>query len=198
MPSWLITRLTYANVTATLALFIALGGGAYAAITLPANSVGSRQIRAGAVHSSEIKDRSVRLRDMSLSARTALTGQQGPVGPQGPAGAPAIKYFAAATSGGRFVRGNAVGGGHDTAIGSYTVTFAQPVSSCAYSATLGTTDATTTVPDASQSATRAGVSALRLRRCGERGRPTVLRDRRVLTAPEQRWRPHRRLPDSWL
>jgi hypothetical protein len=29
-------RLTYANVTATLALFLALGGGAYAATSLPA------------------------------------------------------------------------------------------------------------------------------------------------------------------
>ena len=32
-------RVTYANVTATLALFVALGGGAYAATALPANSV---------------------------------------------------------------------------------------------------------------------------------------------------------------
>jgi hypothetical protein len=33
--------LTYANVIATLALFIALGGGAYAAFKLPKGSVGS-------------------------------------------------------------------------------------------------------------------------------------------------------------
>jgi hypothetical protein len=38
-------RLTYANVMATLALFIALGGTSYAALTLPKNSVGSKQIR---------------------------------------------------------------------------------------------------------------------------------------------------------
>lgn len=43
-------RLTYANVVATLALFIALGGASYAAIVLPANSVGPRQLQAGAVH----------------------------------------------------------------------------------------------------------------------------------------------------
>lgn len=42
-------RLTYANVVATLALFIALGGASYAAISLPAGSVGPRQLRAGAV-----------------------------------------------------------------------------------------------------------------------------------------------------
>jgi hypothetical protein len=43
-------HLTYANVVATLALFIALGGASYAAATLPANSVGPRQLRSGAVH----------------------------------------------------------------------------------------------------------------------------------------------------
>jgi len=42
-------RLTYANVIATLALFVSLGGVSYAAITLPPDSVGKSQIRAGAV-----------------------------------------------------------------------------------------------------------------------------------------------------
>jgi len=42
-------RLTYANVVATLALFVALGGASYAAVELPVNSVGPRQLRAGAV-----------------------------------------------------------------------------------------------------------------------------------------------------
>ncbi len=41
--------LTYANIVATLALFVSLGGASYAAITLPAGSVGPRQIRASAV-----------------------------------------------------------------------------------------------------------------------------------------------------
>ena len=39
------SRLSYANVTASLALFIALGGTGYAAVTLPRNSVGSAQLR---------------------------------------------------------------------------------------------------------------------------------------------------------
>jgi hypothetical protein len=42
-------RLTYANVAATTALFISLGGASYAAIVLPANSVGARQLKEGAV-----------------------------------------------------------------------------------------------------------------------------------------------------
>lgn len=44
-----LERLTYANVAATLALFISLGGASYAAVSLPTGSVGQRQLRAGAV-----------------------------------------------------------------------------------------------------------------------------------------------------
>jgi hypothetical protein len=50
---------TYGNVTATLALFIALGGGAYAAVALPANSVGPRQLKANAVTTPKIKNSAV-------------------------------------------------------------------------------------------------------------------------------------------
>jgi hypothetical protein len=42
-------RLSYSNVVATIALFIALGGASYAAVALPAHSVGTRQLKAGAV-----------------------------------------------------------------------------------------------------------------------------------------------------
>ncbi len=139
-------KLTYANVAATLALFIALGGTSYAALTLPRNSVGDRQIRAGAVRSSEVRDRSIRLRDISVGTRSQLKGGVGPAGPAGPAGAAAIKYFAVAQAGGRFVRGNAVSGGHEPAPGSYSVGFAEGVSACAYSATLGSSDASPTPP----------------------------------------------------
>ncbi len=44
-----LDSLTYANITATLALFVGLGGASYAAITLPADSVGKQQIQPGAV-----------------------------------------------------------------------------------------------------------------------------------------------------
>jgi hypothetical protein len=50
--SWarlIAARLTYANVMATIALFVSLGGASYAALVLPAHSVGARQLRAGAV-----------------------------------------------------------------------------------------------------------------------------------------------------
>ncbi len=44
MPRHGKIRLTYANVVSTIALFVALGGGAYAVTTLPAGSVGQRQL----------------------------------------------------------------------------------------------------------------------------------------------------------
>lgn len=40
---------TYANVVATLALFIALGGASYASVVLSAGSVGRAQLKAGSV-----------------------------------------------------------------------------------------------------------------------------------------------------
>lgn len=79
-------RLTYANVTATLALFIALGGASYAAVQIPRNSVGADQLRTGSVRSAEVRDRSLALRDFSLAARQALRGERGPAGPPGPSG----------------------------------------------------------------------------------------------------------------
>lgn len=49
-------RLTYANVTATLALFVAVGGaGAYAAAGLAPRSVGEAQLRPGAVTADKIR-----------------------------------------------------------------------------------------------------------------------------------------------
>jgi hypothetical protein len=53
-------RLSYANVAATLALLLALGGtGAYAAQTLAPRSVGERQLRPGAVTSQKLRKSAV-------------------------------------------------------------------------------------------------------------------------------------------
>ena len=68
------SRLSYANVMATLAVFIALGGTAWA---ISANSVGSHQIKPGGVKNSDIADgavtskkvlnHSIRPQDLSLA-----------------------------------------------------------------------------------------------------------------------------------
>ena len=42
-------KLTYANVVSTLCLFVLLGGSAYAALKVPRNSVGTRQLKAKSV-----------------------------------------------------------------------------------------------------------------------------------------------------
>ena len=53
-------RLTYANVTSTLALFVALSGAtAYAATKLPDNSVGEFQLRPGAVTAQKIRKNAI-------------------------------------------------------------------------------------------------------------------------------------------
>jgi hypothetical protein len=80
------SRITYANVTATLALIVALGGTSYAAFNLPKNSVGPAQIKRGAIHSTDIAKGQIGLRHLGPSARAALGGQPGPAGPQGPQG----------------------------------------------------------------------------------------------------------------
>ena len=47
------------NLVAYIALFVALGGTSYAAFSLPAGSVGTRQLRNGAVTSSKIANASI-------------------------------------------------------------------------------------------------------------------------------------------
>jgi hypothetical protein len=49
-------RLTFANVVACLALFVALGGASYAAVKLPKNSVGRKQIRNNAVNRAKVRN----------------------------------------------------------------------------------------------------------------------------------------------
>jgi hypothetical protein len=85
--------LTYANVVGTLALFVALGGVSYAAVTLPAHSVGAQQLRTDAVTSDKVRDGSLRKRDFNNGALPrgkmgdpGQDGQPGDAGPPGPRG----------------------------------------------------------------------------------------------------------------
>jgi len=65
-------RLTYANVVSTICLFILLGGAAYAAVTLPKNSVGSKQIKKNAVTTAKIKDQAVTAGKVENGALTGI------------------------------------------------------------------------------------------------------------------------------
>jgi hypothetical protein len=65
-------RLTYSNVVATLALFIAIGGAsAFAASQLGKNSVGSKQLKKNAVTAAKIKKNAV---TTAKIAKDAVTG----------------------------------------------------------------------------------------------------------------------------
>lgn len=52
-------RLTYANVMSSIAVFLVLGGAAFAATQLPKKSVGAKQLKANAVTSGKIKKNAV-------------------------------------------------------------------------------------------------------------------------------------------
>lgn len=104
-------RIRYADVMSTIAAFLALSGVAYAAVKLPANSVGERQIKRGAVRSDEVKNGSLARKDFKegvlpvaesgadgsdgstgsdgsdgANGVDGAQGPQGPPGPEGPAG----------------------------------------------------------------------------------------------------------------
>jgi hypothetical protein len=110
-------HLTYANAMATVAVFVALGSGAYAASTLSANSVGSGQLKNGAVTPPKVSKAAIRL----------FKGQRGPAGPAGLAG----------TQGSPGAAGQQ-GGQGPAGPGSKLAAFLTPVSST-YTAPAGTT-----------------------------------------------------------
>jgi hypothetical protein len=78
---------------AFVALLLAMGTGAYAAVGLPANSVGTKQLKNGAVTSQKVKAHSLLGANFKVGqlprGATGMTGPQGPrgaLGPQGPPG----------------------------------------------------------------------------------------------------------------
>jgi hypothetical protein len=81
---------------ATVAVFVALGGSGYAAVTLSKNSVGSSQIKSGAVKNADLAKNAVtsnKVKDGSLLSADFKPGQlvagaPGATGPQGPKGDP--------------------------------------------------------------------------------------------------------------
>ena len=90
-----------AMAVALVALFVALGGSSYAAITLNKNSVKSKHIGKGAVHGTDIANDAVtsrKVQNFSLSAYDfkpgELLGRQGPQGAKGDAGATNVKVRA--------------------------------------------------------------------------------------------------------
>jgi hypothetical protein len=162
-------KLTFANAMSVTAVFIALGGSAIAITQLPKDSVGARQIKAGAVRSAEVKDFSLQANDFAKGSLPAGSvgpkgeqgpaGQQGPAGPAGASGTPSVRAYA-------FIRTGKVGGaidppeiknGHGVtatkilSAGEYEITFdtsllpGGTVENCVPIASLGTIDNAATV-----------------------------------------------------
>ncbi|HEX7279784.1 MAG TPA: collagen-like protein [Solirubrobacterales bacterium] len=80
------SSLTYSNVVSTLCLFLLLGGVAYAAAQLAPNSVGTKQLKDGAVTLRKIDKRTQR--ELKPVRPPAAIGIAGPAGPKGEDGAP--------------------------------------------------------------------------------------------------------------
>jgi hypothetical protein len=96
-------RISPASVLALIALFVALGGASYAAVTINGNniqnnSIPGKKLKNGAVTNKKVKANSLRANRLTAGARASLRGAQGPrgetgahgaqgpQGPQGPAG----------------------------------------------------------------------------------------------------------------
>ena len=76
-------RVHHSVIVAYVALFVALGGTGYAAISLPANSVGTGQIRNDAVTSNKIANGSIipsKLNDRDVNGSIAMWARLGPHG----------------------------------------------------------------------------------------------------------------------
>ena len=103
-------RLTFANTISMVALFVALGGASYAAVSLPRGSVGTKQLRDRSVDASKIALGGVRKHSLSPwirdqlarrgaqgpPGRTGATGARGETGPRGPGAVP-VRYSQAAS-----------------------------------------------------------------------------------------------------
>ena len=79
-------KLTYANVVATLALFIALVGASYAAVELPKNSVGTKQLKKNAVTGVKVKNGSLSDADIGTVTSAVHADTAGSAAPSGAAG----------------------------------------------------------------------------------------------------------------
>jgi hypothetical protein len=78
-------------VLALIALFVALGGVSYAAVTVNGknienNSIPGKKLENGAVTNQKVKANSLQANRLTSAARASLTAAQGPQGPAGPQG----------------------------------------------------------------------------------------------------------------
>jgi hypothetical protein len=148
-----------ALVVASLALAVALGGTGYAAIALPANSVGTKQLKNGAVIAAKVKRGALRAANFApgqipqgSKGDRGADGLPGAAGAKGDKGDAATKLFAVVdASGNATVKSSGVSSSK-TGPNTYAVTFSQSVGNCAPLVSVGFTggsnggEATAAVP----------------------------------------------------
>jgi len=149
MKAKLGSRISYANVVATLALFVALGGSSYAAIL-----VTGKNVKDNSLTTRDVKNRSLLKKDFKAGqlpiGRRGATGAPGAQGAKGDPGtngtngtngAPATALWAVVGLDGTLARGSHVVSTSRlpglTAV--YRVTFDRDVSNCAFLAGTGGT-----------------------------------------------------------
>ena len=139
-----------ALVLAAIALLVALAGTGYAASSLPANSVGTKQLEKDAVTSSKVKDHALLRVDFApnqlprgargargLPGAPGSQGAQGVRGPTGPAGTASSGLWAVVNPDGTLARKSGVLGATHTQTGIYRVQFNRNITQCAWLATIG-------------------------------------------------------------
>lgn len=120
-----------AMAVALLALFVSLGGGAYAAIV-----VTGKTVKNGSLTGVDFKPRSLhgsKLKADSIGGGSIKESTLGPV--------EALSHMAVVSSVGQLARARGVTSVARTAAGRYQVIFDRDVRSCAYTATVGDTSA---------------------------------------------------------
>jgi hypothetical protein len=145
-------HLTFANVISLVALFVALGGTSYAALTITGKNVRNssltgRDVKNSSLTTSDVKNRSLLARDFrtgqlpqGAKGDPGAQGPQGPKGDKGDPGTPATKLFGEISGGATptILYGQGI-----TAVQNagdfYVVTFDRDISQCA---PLGTTTGT--------------------------------------------------------
>lgn len=140
-------HLTFANVTATVALIVALGlGSAYAA-----DKIGSKDIAKNAIVSKHVKAKSVKRSDLANNAVNSrkvadgsLSGEDFGLGqlPEGPPGEDATNLFAFVGEDGTLINGEGVTEAVQTGQGSYLVNFERTLENCIALAGAGVNNST--------------------------------------------------------
>ncbi len=150
------SQLSYANVAATLALVLAVGGGsAYAAAKIRASDIGyhavtasklnfnavtASKVKNSALSGKDLRDSSIETADVrngTLKSEDFATGQL-PQGPKGDQGAPATELHGTLSAAGALTNGQGATAATAGEGATYTVTFNQDVSKCAIVGTVAT------------------------------------------------------------